>query len=298
MGGWQIEGFIGYIRSQKRYSANTCISYETDLREFTDYAFQTFEISEPADVKSQIIRTFVFDLGKKQFSAATIHRKISALKTYYKYLLRHNIVERSPLTGVTLPKKAKMLPVFIDEHKLAEENQKAPRAEEQSTYTSLLKSLVLELLYQTGMRRAELISLREKNVDTYTGQLKVLGKRNKERVIPFGAALGRKLDEYMRLKKEMGLSSDLLLYRENGQAVYDKWVYLVVRKELEGVTTLSKKSPHVLRHTFATHLLNNGAEINAVKELLGHAGLAATQVYTHNTIEKLKKTYKKAHPRA
>ena len=156
----------------------------------------------------------------------------------------------------------------------------------------------MELLYQTGMRRSELVNLEQKNIDLYTGQLKVLGKRNKERIIPFGKDLKKLLQDFISLKKEHDLPADNLLYQENGRRVYDKWVYLLVKNELADVTTLKKKSPHVLRHSFATHLLNDGAEINAVKELLGHAGLAATQVYTHNTIEKLKRTYKKAHPRA
>lgn len=298
MGGWHTEDFIGFIRNEKRYSANTCISYQHDLAELTTYLEKEFEIYDPASVKSQAIRTWIFTLSKNGLGATSIHRKISSVKSYYKFLLRNNIVKKTPLMGLTLPKKPKMLPVFIDEHKLKEATLRKKVNDESSAYEQALKKLVLELLYQTGMRRSELVNLQQKNIDLHTSQLKVLGKRNKERIIPFGNDLKKLLEDFIALKKENGMPDDLLLYKENGSAVYDKWIYLLVRKELEDVTTLKKKSPHVLRHSFATHLLNSGAEINAVKELLGHAGLAATQVYTHNTIEKLKKTYKKAHPRA
>jgi len=301
MGGWHIEGFIAYIGSEKRYSAHTCASYQHDLLEFTSFLEKDFEIHRITDVSHQQVRTWLFNLGKAGRSATTIHRKISSLKSYYKYLLKNNIVKKTPLTSLTLPKKAKMLPVFIDEHKLKEANlhkSKRQTNDLKTPYTLALEKLVMELLYQTGMRRSELVSLEQKNIDLHAAQVKVLGKRNKERIIPFGNVLKKRLQNFISLKHEHGLPTDLLLYKEDGKPVYDKWVYLVVKKELADVTTLSKKSPHVLRHSFATHLLNDGAEINAVKELLGHAGLAATQVYTHNTIEKLKKSYKKAHPRA
>ena len=297
MGAWQIQGFIDYVRLEKRYSENTCVSYQHDLLEFTKFLLTDFEIKEPSEVKSAQIRTWVFTLSKQNLAATSIHRKISSVKSYYKYLLKNNIVTRSPLIGISLPKKAKMLPVFIDESKMKSMQEKRAQTET-SSFSSLLEKLVIELLYQTGMRRTELVNLQQKNIDLHVLQMKVLGKRNKERIIPFGADLRNLLNEYIAQKKENDLAADFLLCTENGKRIYDKWVYNLVRKELDGVTTLSKKSPHVLRHSFATHLLNDGAEINAVKELLGHAGLAATQVYTHNTIEKLKKTYKKAHPRA
>jgi len=297
MEGWHIQEFIDYVRLEKRYSENTCVSYQTDLKEFTIFLTKDFELKNPSEVKSPQIRTWVFTLSKKSISSASIHRKISSVKSYYKFLLKNNIVTKSPLTGIVLPKKAKMLPVFIDESKMKSMRSK-PVAKEKSSFNSLLEKLVIELLYQTGMRRAELVGLQQKNIDLHIMQMKVLGKRNKERVIPFGIDLKNILQNYITLKKENNFPEEFLLCRENGKLIYDKWVYNLVHKELEGVTTLTKKSPHILRHSFATHLLNSGAEINAVKELLGHAGLAATQVYTHNTIEKLKKTYKKAHPRA
>ncbi len=301
MGGWHTERFLEYIRSEKRYSANTCVSYGKDLSEFISFSEKTFEAGQPGEVTSQQVRTWIFELSKSKKSATTIHRKISSLKTYYKYLLKNNIVKKTPLNGLILPKKPKMLPVFIDEHKLKGANlarNKKVSDDKKSPYTLVLEKLVMELLYQTGVRRSELVNIEQKNIDLHTQQLKVLGKRSKERIIPFGKDLKNLIQEFISLKDKNGFPEDFLLYTEQGKHVYDKWVYLVVKSELAEVTTLKKKSPHVLRHSFATHLLNDGAEINAVKELLGHAGLAATQVYTHNTIEKLKNTYKKAHPRA
>jgi integrase/recombinase XerC len=300
MEGWHIKSFIDYVQFEKRYSAHTCVSYEHDLIEFSIFLLADFEIKNPVEVKSAQVRTWVFKMTKQNLAATSIHRKISSVKSYYKYLLKNNIVTKSPLFGVTLPKKAKMLPVFIDESKLKNGARPAnkPADDKKTPYTTTLEKLVMEILYQTGIRRSELVNLSQKNIDLHNLQLKVLGKRNKERIIPFGENLKNLLSDYISLKEENNFNTDFLLYTENGKQVYDKWVYNLVKEELKDITTLSKKSPHVLRHSFATHLLNDGAEINAVKELLGHAGLAATQVYTHNTIEKLKKTYKKAHPRA
>lgn len=300
MRGWQIEEFVDYLKSEKRYSAHTCTAYHSDLTEYRTFLEEKCGIGQFTEAASLQVRSWIFALSKDGETATTIHRKISSLKSYYKYLLKNNMAGKSPFIGLILPKKSKMLPVFIDEHKLKPANlAKNKKAEEdRSAYELLLEKLVLELLYQTGMRRSELVNLEQKNVDLFGGQLKVFGKRQKERIIPFGNDLKELLANYINLKKERGLPAALLLYKENGKPLYDKWVYLLVHRLLEDVTTLSKKSPHVLRHSFATHVLNDGADINSVKELLGHAGLAATQVYTHNTIEKLKRTYKKAHPRA
>ncbi|MGZ3862409.1 MAG: tyrosine-type recombinase/integrase [Bacteroidia bacterium] len=299
MGGWHTEGFIDYVRYEKRYSVHTCTAYQHNLIEFTEFLQKEFEIKDPAEVRSAQIRTWIFQLGKQNLAASSIHHKVSAVKSYYKYLLKNNIVTKSPLIGVALPKKPKMLPVFIDETKLKPGTVIPEKVDENKTpFTLALEKLIMELLYQTGMRRSELVHLLQKNIDLHTMQLKVLGKRNKERIIPFGENLKSLLSNYISLKSENSLDTEYLLCTEKGRQVYDKWVYNLVKEELKDITTLSKKSPHVLRHSFATHLLNNGAEINAVKELLGHSGLAATQVYTHNTIEKLKNTYKKAHPRA
>lgn len=295
MEGWFIERFIGHIRHEKRYSNHTCVSYQKNLEDFLNFMISSNGVKSPAEAESTHIRNWIFDLSKKGTAASSIHQKISAVKSYYKFLLRGNIVSSSPLTGIVLPKKAKMLPLFIDPEKL---NDNASYEIDHSDFTRVLEKLVIELLYQTGLRRSELVNLEQKNIDLDKFQLKVLGKRNKERIIPFGEGLKKLLSGYIALKKENQLAEDFLLYRENGTRIYDRWVYTLVNRQLQGITTLRKKSPHVMRHSFATHLLDNGGDINAVKELLGHTSLAATQVYTHNTIEKLKKIYKQAHPRA
>lgn len=300
MEGWHIDSFIDYVRYEKRYSVNTYISYQHDLTEFTKFLIDDCGIKNLSEITSAQIRTWVYEMGKKNLKATSIHRKISSVKSYYKYLFKNNIVAKSPLSGIALPKKAKTLPVFVDESKLKNSARpsKKTEGEKKSPFTLALEKLVMELLYQTGMRRSELVNLSQKNIDLQDLQIKVLGKRNKERIIPFGNNLKNLLNDYILLKEENNLNTTFLLSRENGKQVHDKWVYNLVKEELKDITTLRKKSPHVLRHSFATHLLNNGAEINSVKELLGHTGLAATQVYTHNSIEKLKKTYKQAHPRA
>ena len=198
---------------------------------------------------------------------------------------------------ILLPKKLKRLPVFIDENKM-NKSQANIKDINSSTYNLQLQKLIMELFYQTGIRRGELVNLLQKNIDIHAQKIKVMGKRSKERIIPIGKDLQKLVSDYISLKEKNNISSEYLLYKEDGKRIYDKWVYLLVKNELNTITTLKKKSPHVLRHSFATHLLNSGAEITALKDLLGHTSLAATQVYTHNTIEKLKTTYKKAHPRA
>ncbi|MEO8760234.1 MAG: tyrosine-type recombinase/integrase [Bacteroidia bacterium] len=297
MVGWHIEEFINYITFEKRYAKNTCTAYQNDLTEFQQFIEKTFEITSPKEVMPEFIRTWIHSFITKKTSAVTIHRKISSVKSYYKFLLRNSIVTKNPLLTILLPKKPKRLPVFVDEVKM-NLLQSQPKNEALSTYQLQLQNLVMELFYQTGIRRTELTNLLEKDIDLYTCQIKVMGKRSKERIIPFGNDLKKLIENYISEKEKNIIAKEFLFYQENGKKIYDKWVYLLVKNQLSTITTLKKKSPHVLRHSFATHLLNNGADITSVKNLLGHTSLAATQVYTHNTIEKLKSTYKKAHPRA
>jgi integrase/recombinase XerC len=297
MKGWHIEEFINYITFEKRYAQNTCNAYQHDLVEFQAFIEKEFETNSPKNVAPEFIRTWIHSFITKKTSAVTIHRKISSVKSYYKYLLRNNIVSKNPLLTILLPKKPKRLPVFIDEKKM-DLLQSQETNSNLSSYQLLIQKLIMELFYQTGIRRTELVNLLEKNIDFYTKEIKVMGKRSKERIVPFGEDLKKLMVDYISEKEKIGLPKEFLFYQENGNKIYDKWIYLIVKNELSTITTLKKKSPHVLRHSFATHLLNNGADITSVKNLLGHTSLAATQVYTHNTIEKLKSTYKKAHPRA
>jgi integrase/recombinase XerC len=297
MKGWCTEEFINYISFEKRYAQNTCTAYQHDLSEFQDFIEETFETNQPQNVEPEFIRTWIHSFITKKVSASTIHRKISSVKSYYKYLLRNNIVVKTPLLTIQLPKKPKRLPVFIDEKKMDLLKTQTKNIH-LSSYQLSLQNLIMELFYQTGIRRTELVNLLEKNIDFYTKEIKVMGKRSKERVIPFGEDLKKIITDYLSEKEKNNLPNEFLFYQENGKKIHDNWVYTLVKDELSSITTLKKKSPHVLRHSFATHLLNNGADITSVKNLLGHTSLAATQVYTHNTIEKLKKTYKQAHPRA
>jgi integrase/recombinase XerC len=244
------------------------------------------------------VRSWLAQLKENDISGKSINRKISSLKSFFKYHLKMGTVQQSPMAKIISPKISKRLPVFIKE----EDTTNLLRATNTATETwkSLNTSMLISLFYGTGMRLSELVNLNENQVDFSRRQLKVLGKGNKERIIPVTAELLKKVKEYIQQKKkEFESAGSSLLVTEKGKKMYPKYAYLLVNAALnDSVKTLDKKSPHVLRHTFATHLMNNGANLNAVKELLGHSSLAATQVYTHNTIEKLKHVYRKAHPKA
>jgi integrase/recombinase XerC len=227
----------------------------------------------------------------------SVHRKISCLRVFFRYLRKEGAIKGDPLEKVVLPKRKKSLPVFVSEQSL---DNLLDGNNFGSDFTGMRNRTIVEMLYMTGMRRAELIGLRIPDVDLQSGQVKVTGKRNKQRIIPLTKPFTEKLNEYLRMRNEnaKGVSSDWFFITDKGNKLYDKYVYNVVTGYLSMVTTIEKKSPHVLRHTFATHMLNRGADLNVIKEFLGHANLSATQIYTHNTFEKLKKIYKQAHPRA
>lgn len=233
---------------------------------------------------------------EKNTGARSVNRKITTLKTFYKFLLREGIATENPMLKIQSPKIPKRLPVFVEEDKI---NLLLDEIKFKEGFPGARDKLIVELLYNTGIRLSELINLKEQNIDLHNNSIKVLGKRNKERIIPIHESILFKIQDYAKQKKQLGLDnkSGLLFVTDKGENLYPKFVYRVVNNYLSAVTTHDKKSPHILRHTFATHLLNKGADINAIKELLGHANLSATQIYTHNTIEKLKQAHKKSHPR-
>ncbi len=293
-----LSGFIDYLKYEKRGSLNTVTSYTTDLEQFFAYLDQKFQITDIKDIDSKIIRTWIITLVEEGLSARSINRKISSLKSFFKYHNRIKTISYNPTQQITAPKIAKRLPEFVaqeDMERLFNEDLFA------DTYEGWRDRVIIELFYSTGMRLSELINLKFQDIDFYEKSIKVLGKRNKERIIPLGNIAIEALRKYLLFfESEFGETKKYLpiFVTSKANKIYPKAVYKIVRKYLDMVTTIDKRSPHVIRHTFATHLLNNGADINAIKEILGHSSLAATQVYTHNSIDKLKAIYKQAHPRA
>jgi integrase/recombinase XerC len=289
------DDFLHYLRFEKRYSPHTVASYDNDLKQYHMFCEQAG--SNSFELNSSLIRLWIVSLLETGVSARSVNRKLSTLKTFSRYLIRQGVITVDPLNKVLKPKMSKRIPAFVDEEKL---NQVLDNYEFGENFAGKRNQLIIELLYQTGMRRSELVGLKMSSVNFSESQLKVLGKRNKERLIPINNDLGRRLKDYIELRNHNYpmANSDSLLLTLKAQPVYPKLVYRIITEFLKMVTTLDKKSPHVLRHSFATHLLNRGADLNAIKELLGHANLSATQVYTHNTFEKLKDIYKQAHPRA
>lgn len=292
-----ITAFVTYLKTEKRASEHTCISYQTDLIQFRDFISTTYSLEEPADAGFQIIRSFIAQLMQDGLTPRSVNRKITALRTYFRFLQRSGRISINPTLKIQGPKASKRLTTFVEEKSMTKLLDEPVIGElEQSDYDAKLVQLIIELLYGTGMRLAELIGLQLHDVDTQRQLLKVTGKRNKQRIIPIPNELNHLVKAYINTRPQTDVQS--LLVSERGKSVTRNFVYRKVKQYLSLVTTVDKKSPHVLRHTFATHMLNNGADLNAIKELLGHANLSATQVYTHNTVEKLKHIYSKAHPRA
>jgi integrase/recombinase XerC len=292
-----IQSFLNYLKFEKRFSAHTILSYETDLLAFYSFLRSQYGIEQLSDITYTFIRSWLAGLKENKMASKTINRKISTLRSYFKYHLKRGAITVLPTANIIAPKVSKRLPVFVNEKDTAVLLDGLRTGTED--WKSLNASLIIGLFYATGMRLNELISLKEKQVDFARKQVRVLGKGNKERIIPVSPEHLKEIRSYIELKrKTFGQEEEVLLLTEKGKKLYPKYAWILVNKYLGDASTLDKKSPHVLRHTFATHLMNNGAELNAVKELLGHANLAATQVYTHNTIEKLKDVYKKAHPRS
>lgn len=294
-----VEGFVAYISKEKRFSKHTVTAYANDLKQFTDYLEHGLEVSSLNQVDHHDIRSWIISiLEDEKLQAVSVNRKISCLRSFYKYLIRREEVDKNPMERITSLKTKKKLPLFLEK---AQMENLLDQMEFGEGFQGLRDKLIVELLYCTGMRRAELIGLKTSNVDQHKGEIKVLGKRNKERIIPLSFNVLRLINDYQNLKKEQFSNPEsvgFLLVNDAGNQMSDGFVYRKVNRYLRLVTTIEKKSPHILRHTFATHMLNNGADLNAIKELLGHANLSATQVYTHNSIEKLTQIYKQAHPRA
>ena len=293
-----IQSFLSYLQFEKRYSSHTILAYEEDLQQFFTYLCEQFNMPEPAlaEIAPAFIRSWLASLKEAKNSAKTINRKISSLKSFFKYHMRTGQLEQSPMTTIVSPKIPRRLPVYVEQK---DTDTLFNHVEFPDDWSGKTDRLILMVFYNTGMRLSELVNLKESQVNVAANSIKVLGKGNKERVIPVSSALIQEINTYIASKNTLDSPDRVYLFiNEKGRKLYPRYVYLAVKKYLSLVTTIDKKSPHVLRHTFATHLTNNGADLNAVKELLGHSSLAATQIYTHNTIEKLKDIYKKAHPKA
>jgi integrase/recombinase XerC len=295
-----VQPFIDYLKFEKRYPDNTVIAYQSDLEEFTEFLINSMDMKTPVltDVSAPIIRSWLVYLKEeKKNSARSINRKISTLKSFFKYHLRRGNLAKTPMSSVTAPKVSKRLPQYVEQQDMG---TLLGEVEFPDTWKGHTDKLLLTIFYNTGMRLSELVNLKESQVNASGNMLKILGKGNKERLVPVSPDLIKAIQQYMSRKRKEFEEPDTtyLLVSGKGKKLDPRSVYQSVNTWLKTVTTIDKKSPHVLRHSFATHLMNNGADINAVKELLGHSSLAATQIYTHNTIEKLKDIYKKAHPKA
>ena len=292
-----ILSFIDYLKFQKRYSLNTVRSYQDDLVQFFDYLHVQFGKLQPKDIGHSYVRSWLASLKERNISAKTLNRKISCLKSFFKYLIKTGELDQTPMSKVISPKIGKRLPEFI---RIEDSAKLTDSLKNSDDWRGLNTRMLITIFYNTGMRLSELINLREEQVDFHKRQIKVLGKGNKERLIPVSVELVAAIRDYIASKRKAFAKTDeALLVTEKGKKMYPKYPYLAVKSFLaQEVQPLQKKSPHILRHSFATHLSNNGADLNAIKDLLGHSSLAATQVYTHNTIEKLKDVYKRAHPKA
>lgn len=292
-----INGFLTYLQHEKRYSSHTILAYRKDLLQFEDFLTKDFELTI-LESKSTQVRSFVVSLSDQQVSANAIGRKISTLRSFYKYLLSEGQIEKNPMLLIKAPKVPKRLPVFVEDFKMDQLLDDQEIFDE--TFSSQRDKIVLEMLFGTGIRLAELLLLKETDINFYESTIKVLGKRNKQRIVPIYQSLLVQLKDYLALKTVQLFKNKntTLIVTNSGAAAYPKLIYRIVNRYLTFISTQDKKSPHVLRHSFASSLLNKGADLNAIKELLGHASLAATQVYTHNSVERLKTIYKQAHPKA
>ena len=292
----ELNDFLDYLKFEKRYSRHTISAYQADLISFFDYLVTQYGGVPLNEITHIYIRSWLASLKDDSLKSKSINRKISTLKSFFKYQLRTGKVRQSPMAKIISPKNEKRLPSFVKEKDM----ERLFQQEFPDNWKGRTTRLLLQLFYSTGMRLSELIGLKDEQVNFSGHSIKVLGKGNKERVIPISSEVVMAVKAYQMAKKEEfpDGAGDSLLVTEKGSMLTPRKVYSDVKQQLDTITTIEKRSPHVLRHSFATHLMTNGADLNAVKELLGHSSLAATQVYTHNTIDKLKNIYKKAHPKA
>jgi integrase/recombinase XerC len=290
--------FIDFLSSEKHFSPHTVTAYKNDLAQFFNYTSSIYGLENPADIDHQVVRSWLAYLIQSGMSARTANRKLSTLKSYFRFLLKTGSVSENPMQKVISPKASQRLPAFIEKDKM---NKLFELIAVTSGFEDMRNRLILELLYATGMRVSELIALKHKHVDVKEMMLLVTGKRNKQRVIPFGLIIQDLIKEYTEVKHQQwdpAGPEDYFIVTIKGKIAYPKLIYNTVTQYLSLVTTQTRKSPHTIRHSFATGMLNNGADLNAIKELLGHASLSATQVYTHNSIDRIKHIYQQAHPKA
>ena len=284
---------IQHLQNERRLSAHTVLSYQNDLLQFQKFLNTQFEIL-PHKAQAEHIRSWMVALKEKGIANRTINRKIATLRSFYKFLLITDRIKTNPAAKIIAPKIEKRLPVFVPENEM---KNLFELIEFEESEKGLRDKLILQLFYFTGMRRSELINLQITDIDLYNQSIKVLGKRNKERIVPIHPTLNATIRQYLKQKEINNCQTPYLFETEKHKPLNPRTVYTIVKKYLNQVTTISKRSPHIIRHTFATHMLSNGADLNSIKEILGHTNLAATQVYTHNTVEKIKKIHKQAHPR-
>lgn len=301
------ERFIRYIKFEKRYSPHTVSAYQSDLDQFFNFLNNPEGevpapdpvITHPSEITHHHIRNWMVELMNDQIMARSVNRKIATLRKYFKFLLQEGVIEINPASRINTPKIPKNLPVIVEDARLTQMLDE--NIVFSNDFRGVRDKLVIEMLFGTGMRLSELLGLKDTDINIYEGTVKVLGKRNKERIIPVNEELKILIAEYQELKNKQDFFSNnslTLVVTDKGADAYPKLIYLIVQKYLSYISTQEKRSPHVLRHTFATSLLNRGADLNAIKELLGHANLSATQIYTHNSVERLKSIYKQAHPKA
>lgn len=296
-----IKDYLNFLENNQRYSPHTIHSYSIDLYDFKDFIQNTFDI-DLINVKRIHINDWIMSLSESGLKASTINRKIVALSSFYNFLVNKNIITKNPVNNISKPKIPKRIPQYVKSKDLnADILDEDLETNAASDFEPMRNILIIEMLYQTGMRRSELVNLKNEDIDLYRKTIKVLGKRNKERYIPFTDDFKKLILDYINIKNDFFANKqidDSFFVLKNGKKLYDKFVYRVVNSYLSDINYISQKSPHILRHTFATHLLQQGADLNAIKELLGHSSLASTQIYAHSSIEHIKEVYSKAHPRS